>query len=312
MSKKFLTRRQVNFLGLCAMTLGDITMAQSGTGTGTGTGARPTARSLRLRDGSNVPALGMGSWRLGQGRRPVEQEEEAMRVGLSLGMTVIDTAEMYGGGDSEEMIGRVIAGRRSEVFLVSKVLPFNATTAHGIRQACARSLQHLNTDYLDLYLLHWRAQVKDLALVVDAFEALKREGRIRRWGVSNFSVSDMEELYQVENGQSCATNQVSYSLSDRGAERELIPWSQQNQMPLMAYSPLGSDGRLLKNPTLAEVATKHGVNPAAVAIAWTIRNGFTLSIPESGSAAHIRENARAATLILDDQDLAALDRAFPV
>lgn len=234
-----------------------------------------------------------------------------MRTGLSLGMSLIDTAEMYGSGSSEEMIARVIAGRRSEVFLVSKVLPSNATTARGIRNACTNSLKRLGTDHLDLYLLHWRAQVRDLALVVDTFEGLKREGHIRRWGVSNFDVSDMEELFSVQDGKACATNQVEYSLANRGIERELIPWSRRHGVPLMAYSPLGSDGRLLRNPALAEVASKHAVTPAAVAIAWTMRDGTTMSIPESGSASHIRENARAAAVSLDAQDLALLDRAFP-
>ncbi|WP_228709344.1 aldo/keto reductase [Raoultella terrigena] len=206
----------------------------------------------------------MGSWRLGQGRRPIAQEEEAMRTGISLGMNLIDTAEMYGSGASEEMIGRVITGRRAEVFLVSKVLPSNATTTGGIRSACVNSLKRLGTDYLDLYLLHWRSQVRDLALLVDIFEGLKRDGLIRRWGVSNFDVSDMEELFSVAGGKACATNQVEYSLSSRSIERDLIPWSRKHGVPLMAYSPLGSDGRLLHNPALAEVASKHGVTPAAM------------------------------------------------
>ena len=234
-----------------------------------------------------------------------------MRVGLSLGMTLIDTAEMYGNGASEEMIGRVIAGRRSEVFLVSKVLPSNATTDAGIRQACARSLRRLGTDHLDLYLLHWRGGVRNLELVVRTFEALKGEGHIRRWGGSNFDVSDMEELFRIEGGRACAANQVLYNLADRQIERDLIPWSQMHRVPLMAYSPLGSGGGLLRSPVLAEIATKHRTSPAAVAIAWTLRNGFIISIPESGSANHIRENATAATLVLDAQDLAKLDNAFP-
>lgn len=316
MNFQSMTRRQVTLLGLSAMVAGRFAMAQTGGGTGGGTdnGVSPSARTRRVRlpDGSSAPALGMGSWRLGQGRRPIAQEEEAMRTGLSLGMTLIDTAEMYGSGASEEMIGRVIAGRRSEVFLVSKVLPSNATTARGIRNACASSLKRLGTDHLDLYLLHWRAQVRDLALVVDTFEELKRDGHIRRWGVSNFDISDMEELFAVAGGKGCATNQVEYSLTSRGIEGDLIPWSRKHGVPLMAYSPLGSDGGLLRNAALGEVASKHGVTPAAVAIAWTLRDGSTISIPESGSATHIRENARAATLSLDAQDLAVLDRAFPV
>lgn len=312
MNFQSMTRRQVTLLGLSAMVAGSFAMAQTASGSDSGSAVAKGARRVRLPDGSSAPALGMGSWRLGQGRRPIAQEEDAMRTGISLGMNLIDTAEMYGGGASEEMIGRVIADRRTEVFLVSKVLPSNATTAGGIRSACVNSLKRLDTDHLDLYLLHWRAQVRDLALVVDTFEGLQRDGHIRRWGVSNFDVADMEELFSVAGGKACATNQVEYSLSNRGIERDLLRWSREHGVPLMAYSPLGSDGHLLRNAALTEVASKHGVTPAAVAIAWTLRDGSTISIPESGSASHIRENSRAATLSLDAQDLAVLDRAFPV
>ncbi len=272
---------------------------------------RSATPTVRLPDGSSVPALGMGSWRLGQGRRPVAQEEEAMRQGLSLGMTLIDTAEMYGGGASEQMIGRVIEGRRADVVVVSKVLPSNATTRAGIRQACTRSLRNLGTDYLDIYLLHRRGQVRDLDLLVSTFELLKRDGLIRRWGVSNFGVDDMEELFGVEDGVSCAVNQVLYNLSARGIERDLVPWSREHRVPLMAYSPLSTGGSLLRNPVLADIGRRHQASPAAVAIAWTMRNGFTISIPESGSVDHIRENARAMSIRLDPQDLAQLDSEFP-
>ena len=312
MNFQSMTRRQVTLLGLSAMVAGSFAMAQTGGGSNSSAPTATGTRRVRLPDGSSIPALGMGSWRLGQGRRPIAQEEEAMRTGISLGMNLIDTAEMYGSGASEEMIGRVITGRRAEVFLVSKVLPSNATTTGTIRSACVNSLKRLGTDYLDLYLLHWRSQVRDMALLVDTFEGLKRDGLIRGWGVSNFDVSDMEELFSVAGGKACATNQVEYSLSSRSIERDLIPWSRKHGVPLMAYSPLGSDGRLLHNPALAEVASKHGVTPAAIAIAWTLRDGATISIPESGSASHIRENARAATLSLDAQDLALLELAFPV
>jgi diketogulonate reductase-like aldo/keto reductase len=254
----------------------------------------------------------MGSWRLAQGRRPAEQEQAALRTGLSLGMTLIDTAEMYGSGMSEVMIGRVIAGQREKVFLVSKVLPTNANRADSLRGACADSLARLNTDYIDLYLLHWRGGLSRLDLVVDTFESLRAEGRIRRWGVSNFGVSDMEELFRVEQGRACAVNQVRYNLTDRGIEADLIPWSVANNVPLMAHSPLGTGhGGILRDPAVAQVATRHGVAPAAVAIAWTMRNGKTISIPESGSADHIRENAAALGLVLSERDLADLDRAFP-
>ncbi len=275
--------------------------------------AQQSPGTVRLPQGGTAPALGMGSWRLAQGRRPINQEEDALRTGLSFGMTLIDTAEMYGAGASEEMIGRVITGQRENVFLVSKVLPSNATREDDIRQACEASLKRLNTSYLDLYLLHWRGALRRLDIVVETFEALRAEGRLRRWGVSSFGVSDMEELYQVEGGRACATNQVEYSLSRRDIEADLIPWSATNGMPLMAYSPLGTgSSSILRNPVVAQVARRHRVSSAAVAIAWTMRNGEIISIPESGSADHIRENAAALNLMLTKQDLADLDRAFPV
>lgn len=269
-------------------------------------------RTVKLAQGGSAPALGMGSWRLAQGRRPIAQEEAALRAGFALGMTLIDTAEMYGSGTSEELVGRVIAGQRDKAFVVSKVLPSNATRADSIRAACSASLARLKTDYMDLYLLHWRGGVRQLDVVVETFEALRAEGKIRRWGVSNFTVADMEELFGVDGGRACATNQVLYNLTDRRIERDLVPWSVRNGVPLMAYSPLGTgNSGLLRNPVLAQVAAQHGVTPAAVAIAWTMRNGQTIAIPESGSADHIRENAAALSVALTEQDLAALDRAFP-
>ena len=300
---KAMTRRQ--FGVMCAA--GMAGMVTSGTAR-----AQQSSRMVGLPQGGSAPALGMGSWHLAQGRHPVAEEENALRTGLSLGMTLIDTAEMYGSGASEEMIGRVIAGQREKVFLVSKVLPSHATRADDIRRACAASLARLKTDYMDLYLLHWRGGVRRLDVVVDTFEALRAEGKIRRWGVSNFGVRDMDELFRVGGGRACATNQVPYSLIDRSIERDLVPWSVRNGVPLMAYSPLGTGNRgLLGNPVLAQVAARRGVTPAAVAIAWTMRNGRTIAIPESGSADHIRENAAALGLVLDRQDLAQLDRAFP-
>jgi len=270
-----------------------------------------TTKTVLLPDGSHVPALGMGSWQLASGRHPVAQVEEALRTGLSLGMRLIDTAENYSGGASEQLIGRVIAGQRDEVFLVTKVQPSNAGSARSICRSCERSLRNLGTDYLDLYLLHWRGG-ENLGVVVETFEALRAEGRIRHWGVSNFYVRDMEELYALPGGRNCATNQVRYSLSDRSIEVVgLVEWSAAHGVPLMAYSPLGSGGELLRNPTLGEVSAKHGVSAACVAIAWTMRSGAVISIPESGRVNHIRENARAASLVLDAEDLATLDRAFP-
>lgn len=271
--------------------------------------AQPGTPVVALPGGGAAPALGMGSARLGQGRRPAAEEREALETGLSLGMGLIDTAEIYGDGRSEQLIAGVVAGRRERVFLVSKVWPSHATP-DGIRAACSASLGRLGTSYLDLYLLHWR-EGRPLRPVVATFEALRREGRIRRWGVSNFSVPDMEELFRVEDGERCATNQVLYNLEQRGIERDLVPWCRQRSVPIMAYSPLGNASGLLRHPALARVAARHGTTPAAAALAWTMRDGRTIAIPESGSSAHVRENAAAMTLRLDAADLAELDAAFP-
>jgi len=270
-----------------------------------------TTKTVLLPDGSYAPALGMGGWQLASGRHPVGQVEEALRTGLSLGMRLIDTAENYSSGASEQLIGRVIAGQREQVFLVTKVDPSNAGSAHSIRRSWERSLRNLGTDYLDLYLLHWRAG-ENLPVVVETFEALRAEGRIRHWGVSNFYVRDMEALYAIPGGRNCAANQVRYSLSDRSIEvLGLVEWSAAHGVPLMAYSPLGSGGELLRNPMLGEVAARHGVSAACVAIAWTLRRSEVISIPESGCVNHVRENAWASSLVLDAEDLADLDRAFP-
>ena len=292
-----LTRRQ---FALCGAAVGLF---------GVDAAAQATAPAVQLPDGTRVPALGQGSWHLAQGRHPAAQEEEALRTGISLGLSVIDTAEIYGGGRAEEMIGRVIAGQRDKVFLVSKVWPNHATAA-GIRQACAASLARLGTDYLDLYLLHWRTGVSDLTVVVDSFEALRAEGRIRRWGVSNFGVADMEDLYRIRKGDGCAANQVKYNLQDRSIERDLLPWCERHRLPIMAYSPLGQGGDLLRNAALARVAERHQSGPAPIALAWTIRSGRAIAIPEAGEPAHVRQNATALSLRLTDADLSELDRGF--
>ena len=237
--------------------------------------AQPVTPSVQLPDGSRVPALGQGSWHLAQGRHPASEEEAALRTGISLGLSLIDTAEIYGDGRAEQMIGHVIAGQRSTVFLVSKVSPDHAT-ASGIRKACAASLARLGTDYLDLYLLHWRGGVSDLSVVVDTFESLRAEGRIRRWGVSNFLVGDMEDLYRVRGGDGCATNQVRYNLKDRSIERNLLPWCEQHGLPILAYSPLDMGGDLLRNTALIRIAERHQSSPAVIALAWTIRRAHHL------------------------------------
>src|SRR5712672_4572011 len=251
--------------------------------------ARAAIPTVKLRAGAIVPALGQGSANLAQERRPEAAEEEALRTGLSLGMTLIDTAEMYGGGRSEKLIGRVIAGQRDRVFLVSKVWP-NHVAGDGIARACEASLGRLGIDYLDLYLLHWPSREADLSSIVAAFESLRAAGKIRAWGVSNFKVSDLEDLFRVAHGDRCATNQVLYNLGNRGIEQDLLPWCEQHGMPVMAYSPLGGSGAsLLRDPTLARIGAAHGCSTAAVALAWTIRDGNVIAIPESGSVAHVKE-----------------------
>jgi diketogulonate reductase-like aldo/keto reductase len=293
-----LTRRQFGFAAAAVGLLGIEALAQ------------PVTPSVQLPDGSRAPALGQGSATLAQGRHPASEEEDALRLGISLGLTLLDTAEIYGNGRAERMIGRVIAGQREKVFLVSKVWPSHAT-ATGIRQACTASLARLGTDYLDLYLLHWREGVPDLGVVVHTFETLRAEGHIRRWGVSNFDVADMDDLYRVPGGNACATNQVRYNLTDRRIERDLLPWCEKHRVPIMAYSPLGRGGDLLRNPALVQVAGRHHSSPAAIALAWTTRSGRVIAIPESGDPAHVRQNASALSLSLTDPDVDELNRGFP-
>jgi diketogulonate reductase-like aldo/keto reductase len=268
-------------------------------------------RTVKFRDGIIVPALGQGSARLAQGRHPAAEEEEALRTGLSLGMTLIDTAEIYSNGHSEELLSHVIAGPRDHVFLVSKVWPSHVG-GDGIAHACAASLTRLGTDYLDLYLLHWPNGVTDLPGVVAAFENLRSAGKIRAWGVSNFSVRQMEDLFHIPQGDRCATNQVPYNLNDRNIERDLLPWCEQQGIPVMAYSPLGGLGAdLLRDPTLQRIGAEHGCSAAAVALAWAISGGHVIAIPESGSVAHVKENAVALSLTLTPQELQTLDAAHP-
>src|SRR5665811_1005023 len=250
----------------------------------TGAASNGAGRAIKFHDGTVVPALGQGSWHLAQGRHPEAVEEEALRTGLSLGMTLIDTAELYGNGRSEEFIGHVIAGQRDRVFLVSKVLP-NHVKGNGIARACEASLARLGTDHLDLYLLHWRDGITDLSGVVTAFESLHAAGKIRAWGVSNFNVSDMEDLFRIPHGDRCATNQVLYNVGTRGIEYDLLPWCEQRGMPVMAYTPLGGNS-LVRDPTLARIGAAHGCSATAVALAWAIRSGNVIAIPESGSVSY--------------------------
>src|ERR1700756_2636974 len=309
MNKQLLNRREFNgvclALGSSFFSAGTMIVALSSASAGAGT------PMVKFHDGTIVPALGQGSANLAQGRHPDAAEEEALRTGLSLGMALIDTAEMYGDGRSERLIGRVIAGHRDRVFLVSKVWPTHVA-GNGIVQACEASLGRLGTDHLDLYLLHWPSRDAGLSSIVAAFESLRAAGKIRAWGVSNFKVSDMKDLFRVSHGDRCATNQVLYNLGDRDIERNLLPWCEQHGIPAMAYSPLGGPGAsLLRDPTLARIGAAHDCSAAAIALAWTIRNGNVIAIPESGSAEHVQENALALSLILTPDELHTLDAAYP-
>ena len=309
MNKQLPNRRDFN--GLCVALGSSLALVGPAGVALSSAPARAATHTVKLHDGTIVPALGQGSARLGQGKHPEPAEEEALRTGLSLGMTLIDTAEMYGNGRSEELIRRVIAGQRDRVSLVSKVSP-NHVRGNGIARACDASLARLGTDYLDLYLLHWPTRDADLSSIVAAFESLRAAGKIRAWGVSNFNVSDMEELFRVPHGDRCGTNQVLYNLTDRGIEQDLLPWCERHSMPVMAYSPLGGAGAtLLRDPTLARIGAAHNCSAAAVALAWTIRSGNVIAIPESGSAEHVKENAVALSLTLTSDDLHALDAAHP-
>jgi diketogulonate reductase-like aldo/keto reductase len=275
-----------------------------------GAAAKPAARTVRLPDGTSVPALGQGCWHLGQGRHPVAVEEEALRTGISLGMSLIDTSGNYGNGRSEQFLSHVISAQRDRIFLVSKV-EGDQVSGDGIARACAASLTRLATGYLDLYLLHWPVPSAKFSSVVAAFEQLRAAGKIRAWGVSNFNVGQMEDLFRVPDGQRCATNQVAYSLNNRRIERDLLPWCNQHHVPVMAYSPLGGDNNLvIADRTLAQIGAKHGCSAAAVALAWAIRGGNVIAIPESGSPAHVKENAVGLSMTLTPQDLQTLNAAF--
>ena len=262
-----------------------------------------------LPDGTSVPALGQGTWHMGEGRESAEKEAAALRLGLELGMTLIDTAEMYGEGGAERVIARAITGRRDSVFLVSKVYPHNASR-RGVPAACERSRQRLGTDVIDLYLLHWRGSIP-LAETVEAFEALRQEGKIRYWGVSNFDLDDMAEVAALPHGGDCATNQVLYNPNTRGIEFDLLPWCEQHRMPIMAYSPVGQGGSLLKSRALGEVARRHGATPAQIAIAWSLRRPGVICIPKSSDTEHVQQNAAAADIQLTADDLAQIDAAHP-
>ncbi|HEX3574579.1 MAG TPA: aldo/keto reductase [Rhodopila sp.] len=263
-------------------------------------------RTVTLPGGETVPALGQGTWYMGERRTDAAKEADALRLGVDLGMTLIDTAEMYASGGAEEVVAQAVAGIRDKVFIVSKVLPQNASRS-GVPAACERSLKRLRTDCIDLYLLHWRGG-HPLAETVAAFEALKTAGKIRYWGVSNLDTDDMNELVGVSGGKGCAANQVLYHPDSRGIEFDLLPWCSQHRVPVMAYSPLGHHVRkLLGSSALQAVARRRGATSAQIAIAWGMRAGTVISIPKAADAAHVRENAGAADIELTAEDLAAID-----
>jgi diketogulonate reductase-like aldo/keto reductase len=277
----------------------------------TAAAAESAARTVKLPDGTTVPAVGQGAWHLGQGRHPPSVEEEAVRSGVSLGMTLIDTSGNYGNGRSEQFLSHVINTQRDRIFLVSKV-EANEVSGDGIQRACAASLSRLGTDYLDLYLMHSPIPTKEFPGMVAAFEQLRKAGKIRAWGVSNFDRGEMEDLFAVPDGKRCVTNQVPYSLHNRHIERDLLPWCTQHNMPIMAYSPLGGDNNLvIHDATLAQIGAAHGCSAAAVALAWVIRSGKVIAIPESGSPAHTQENAKALSVALTPQDMQTLAAAYP-
>lgn len=260
---------------------------------------------VALTDGTRVPALGQGTWNMAE--RPERRRDEigALRTGVDLGMTLIDTAEMYAGGGAETLVAEALADRRDEIFLVSKVLPRHATR-RGTVAACEASLRRLRTDHLDLYLLHWRESVP-LEETVGAFDALQKAGKVRRWGVSNFDIDDLEE---ASSPGRIATNQVLYNLRRRGIEVDLLPWCRARGIPIMAYSPL-EHGRLLEHPALAAIARRRGATPAQIAIAWVLRHGDVIAIPKTSTIERVRENRAALDIRLDADDLRELDKAFP-
>ncbi|MEV6234548.1 aldo/keto reductase [Saccharopolyspora shandongensis] len=265
-------------------------------------------RGLRLPGGQELPVLGQGTWGMGERRAQRAAEVAALQRGLDLGLGLIDTAEMYGSGGAEEVVGAAIAGRRDEVFLVSKVYPHNAGRRDAVA-ACERSLRRLGTDQLDLYLLHWRGSTP-LAETLDAFEQLRADGKIRHYGVSNFGPGDMSELFESELGRRSATNQVLYNLTRRGIELDLLPWCREQELPVMAYSPI-EQGRLLGEPALRRVADRHSVTPAQIAIAWVLAQDGVCAIPKAATMAHVEQNRAALDIELSAADLAELDAGFP-
>jgi diketogulonate reductase-like aldo/keto reductase len=265
-------------------------------------------RTVTLPHGEIVPALGQGTWHMAEDPRRRSDEIEALRVGIDLGMSLIDTAEMYADGDAEVLVGEAIKGRREQVFLVSKVLPHHATVG-GTIEACDGSLLRLGVDVIDLYLLHWRGPIP-LEETLEAFERLEGAGKIGSWGVSNFDLSDMEDLIDIPGGSEVSTDQVLYNLEYRGIEYDLLPWCESSALPIMAYSPI-EQGQVLDHPVLRSVAARHHATPAQVALAWVLRKDNVCAIPRASNPAHVRENRPALDMHLSASDFAELDYAFP-
>ena len=268
---------------------------------------------LKLANGSIVPKLGLGTWYLGDSPATFDRERQALQEGVAAGMTLIDTAEMYGGGRSERLVGAAIKNmEREKLFIVSKVLPSNAGR-NRIFKSCEDTLKRLGTDYLDLYLLHWRGSVP-LSETVKCMEELKQQGKIRSWGVSNFDIDDMEELWRVPGGKNCLVNQVLYHMGSRGIEFSLLPWMREHNVALMAYCPLAQAGSLrrglLTNPTVKKIAQKHGATVEQVLLAWCVRDGNTIAIPRSGRPEHVLDNAGTKNVVLDEADLEEIDQAY--
>lgn len=272
-----------------------------------------TNRKVAFPDGITVSAIGQGTWHMGENAELRAQEVYALQVGIAHGLTLIDTAEMYADGGAEEVVGEAICGQRDKVYLVSKVYPHNAGGQQAIN-ACEQSLQRLQTDYIDLYLLHWRGGFP-LIDTITAMQKLQQTGKIRQWGVSNLDIQDMRELWSLNGGQTCQTNQVLYHLASRGIEFDLLPWCQQHHVPVMAYCPLAQAGRLrddlLTHPTVRRISDARGITPAQLLLAWVIRHPDVIAIPKASSEQHVIENAQALAVVLTVEELAMLDQAFP-
>ncbi|ACT07060.1 aldo/keto reductase [Dickeya chrysanthemi Ech1591] len=270
-------------------------------------------KQVKFPSGETVPAIGQGTWFMGESAQRKGSEVRALQAGIDLGMTLIDTAEMYADGGAEEVVGEAIHGRRERVYLVSKVYPHNAGGERAIA-ACERSLKRLQTDYIDLYLLHWRGGIP-LVDTIAAMERLQQSGKIRRWGVSNLDTDDMAELWSYRGGEQCQTNQVLYHLGSRGIEYDLLPWCQQRQLPVMAYCPLAQAGQLrydlLTHPAVVQVAQQQALTPAQVLLAWVIRQSGVIAIPKASTLAHVTENAAALEVTLSPEHFAILDAAYP-